>query len=61
MTESINEIRVAVKEGKIQAKVDVPEITELRGWLDKCRKEKNKIAREEQIQFETKLLEVQKF
>ena len=75
VTESINEIRVAVEEGKIQAEVDVPEITawndnidkklaeadiaveELRGWLDKCRKEKDNIAREEQIQFETKLFE----
>ena len=32
-------------------------VEELRGWLDKCRKEKDNIAREEQIQFETKLFE----
>ena len=30
---------------------------ELRGWLDKCRKEKDNIAREEQIQFGTKFFE----
>ena len=75
VTESINEIRVAVEDGKIQAEVDVREITawndnidkklaeadiaveELRGWLDKCRKEKDNTAREEQIQFETKVFE----
>ena len=31
ITESINRIRVAVKEGKTQAEVDVPKIT---AWID---------------------------
>lgn len=32
-------------------------VEELRDWLDKCKREKENMAREEQIQFETKLFE----
>ncbi|CAB3996422.1 Collagen alpha-1(XXVII) chain B [Paramuricea clavata] len=73
ITNSINEMRVAVEEIKIQAETDITEITawnteidnklaesdkvveELRTWLDQRRKEKDNVARDEQIQFETML------
>ncbi len=70
---AIRSVKESVEEVNIQAEVDVPKIIvwndnkklaeadtaveELRGWLDKCRKEKDNIAREGQIHFETKLFE----
>ena len=68
-------MRVAVEESKIQAEVDITEITTwnteideklaeadtavegLRKWLDQYKRDKDNVAREEQIQFETKLFE----
>ena len=75
VTDSINEMQVSVEESKIQAEVEMTEITtwnaeidqklaeadiaveELRNWLDKFKRDKDNVAREEQIQFETKLFE----
>ena len=77
ITDSINEIRVAIQESKIQAEVYITEIANwndeidkkleaadlaverLRKWIDEHKREKENVAREEQIQFETKRFETE--
>ncbi len=52
VTESINEIRVAVEEGKIQAEDDVPEITAWKRWhdnIDKIGRSRHSCGRAERL------------
>ena len=59
---NVDEAEITALNNNIDKKLEHADIAveELKAWLDKCRKENDDIAREEQIQFETKLFETRK-